>query len=284
MLKAYYHLTKPGIIYGNLLSAIAGFFLASKGHIDFWLLLATLLGTALVIGSGCVLNNYIDRDIDVKMERTKKRALVRGIISGRNALLYAGALGIVGFLILSLFTNAWVVAMGLIGILFYVVLYGIAKRRSFLGTIVGTVPGATPIVAGYLAVNNHFDGGALLLFLIMAVWQLPHFYAIAIFRLKDYLAAGLPVLPAKKGIPQTKLHILLCIILYICTAPLLTAFGYTGYSYLFAMTAVSVVWLWKSLQGTRTQDATVWARGMFGFSLVVLLTFSAMLVIDHWLP
>ncbi len=284
MLKAYYYLTKPGIIYGNLLSTSAGFFLASRGHIDLWLLLAVLAGTALGIGSGCVLNNYIDRDIDKKMARTKKRALASGTISGPSALLFATILGFLGFLILILFTNMLVVLAGLIGVIFYVILYGAAKRRSTLGTVVGTIPGAMPLVAGYLAVTNRVDSGALLLLLIMALWQLPHFYAIAIFRLKDYVAANLPVMPVKRGIKTTKRYILWCIVGYAAAIPLLTIFGHTGYTYLLVMTGISLVWLWKGWQGLQDVEDTAWARHMFKFSLIVLLTFCTMLVANSWLP
>ena len=98
----YYLLTKPGIILGNLITVAAGFLLASKGMIDFWLFFATLMGLALIMASACVFNNYIDRQIDKKMKRTKNRALVTGLISGRNAIVFAIFLGIIGNLILFL--------------------------------------------------------------------------------------------------------------------------------------------------------------------------------------
>lgn len=284
MLKTYYHLTKPGIIYGNLLTTLAGFFLASKGDIDLWLLLAVGSGTALGMASGCVFNNYIDRGIDKKMKRTSRRALVSGEISGRNALIFGAVLGLLSFIILSLFTNALVVAAGIIAVFFYVVLYGIAKRKSTLGTVVGSVPGALPPVAGYLAVTGSVDLGALLVFLIMVLWQMPHFFSIAIFRFKDYAAAGIPVLPVKKGMKTTKIYILLYIIAYILAVPLLTVFGYTGYVYFIVMTILALVWLWKGLKGFGVDNDTAWARKMFGFSLIVLLSFSLTLSVDVWLP
>ena len=284
MLKAYYRLTKPGIIYGNLLTTLAGFFLASKGSVDLGLLLATAVGTALGMASGCVFNNYIDRGIDKKMERTKKRALVSGEISGRNALIYASVLGLLSFTILSLFTNALVVAAGIIAVVFYVILYGIAKRKSSLGTVVGSVPGALPPVAGYLAVTNSLDTGALLVFVIMVIWQMPHFYAISIFRLKDYTAAGLPVLSVKRGVKTTKLYMMLYILAYLAVVPLLTVLGYTGYAYLVVMGAVGLFWFWKGIDGFGSTNSTAWARKMFGVSLIVLLTFSFMLSVDVWLP
>ena|SRR5688572_19698238 len=284
VLKTYYRLTKPGIIYGNLLTTLAGFFLASKGDINFGLFAAVAVGTGLGMASGCVFNNYIDRGIDKKMERTKKRALVSGAISGRAALIYASVLGLASFTILTLFTNALVVAAGIIAVFFYVVLYGIAKRKSTLGTVVGSVPGALPPVAGYLAVTGNVDLGAWLVFLIMVVWQMPHFYAISIFRLKDYTAAGLPVLSVKRGVKTTKIYMMLYIAAYIAVVPLLTILGYTGYTYFVVMGGVGLFWLWKGLDGFYTADSTAWARKMFGVSLIVLMAFSLMLSVDVWLP
>ena len=283
MLKAYYHLTKPGIIYGNLLSATAGFFLAAGGVIDLGLLAATLLGTALGIGAGCVFNNYIDRGIDAKMARTKKRALVAGQISGRNALVYGTVLGLLGFGILAVFTNYLVLLTGLVGFVFYVIIYGLVKRHSTLGTVIGAIPGATPPVAGYVAVSGSFDLGAGLVFLALAIWQLPHFYSIAIFRLSDYTAAGIPVLPAKKGKRLTKVYILLYIAAYAVVVSLFGACGYTSWAFSVVMILVSLLWLKRGLHGFRTADDVAWARRMFGFSLLVLLLFSAGLVVDSLL-
>lgn len=283
MLTTYYRLTKPGIIYGNLLSTTAGFFLAANGSINLGLLAATLLGTALGIGAGCVFNNYIDRGIDAKMARTKKRALVAGDISGRHALIYGSVLGILGFGILALFTNYLVLLTGLVGFVFYVVLYGIVKRRSTLGTVVGAIPGATPPVAGYVAVSGSFDLGAGLVFLALAIWQLPHFYSIAIFRQSDYKAAGIPVLPVKKGKHLTKVYILLYIGAYALAVALFGVFGYTSWAFAAVMVLVSLLWLKKGLAGFRAPDDVAWARRMFGFSLLVLLLFSLGLVVDSLL-
>lgn len=284
MLKAYYYLTKPGIIYGNLMVTVAGFLLASKGDINPLLLLAVASGTALGIASGCVFNNYIDRDIDKRMERTKNRALATGAVSGRDALIFATVLGIASFLVLALFTNILVVTAGAIGVLFYVVIYAFAKRKSSLGTVVGSIPGAIPPVAGYLAASNQFDLGALLLFIIMAVWQMPHFFAISIFRMKDYAAAGLPVMSVKRGVKATKIYIMIYILAYMAVMPLMTLLGYTGYTYLAVMGLAGLVWFWKGVQGFGASNSTGWARKMFGFSLIVLTTFAFMLSVDAWLP
>jgi protoheme IX farnesyltransferase len=149
---------------------------------------------------------------------------------------------------------------------------------------VGSVPGALPPVAGYLAVTNNFDLGALLLFLIMAVWQMPHFYSIAVFRLKDYAAARLPVLPVKKSVKLTKIYILFYIAIFLTVAPLLTILGYAGYTYMLAMGIVGLMWFWKGIDSFASGDSERWARKMFGFSLIVLLVFSMTLSLDAWLP
>ncbi len=283
MLRTYYSLTKPGIIFGNVLSAGAGFLLASKFHIDVRLFAATIGGMALVIASACVYNNYIDQGIDKKMARTKKRALVSGEISARSALTYATVLCALGFATL-LYTNTLVVVIGVVAFIDYVVLYGIAKRRSVHGTIVGSVSGAAPVIAGYVAVTNRFDWGALLLFFILTFWQMPHFYAIAMYRFKDYEAAGLPVLPVKKGTRVTKVQILLYVLGFIAANILLVERGYVGYSYLVIMVLLGLWWLWRGMQGFRTQDNTAWGRGMFRFSLVVMLGLCAMLSVGSILP
>jgi protoheme IX farnesyltransferase len=284
LVKAYYQLTKPGIIYGNLLTALAGFLLASKWHIDWTLLLALLAGVSLVIASACVFNNYLDRGLDEKMQRTKRRALVTGAIPVSQALVYATGLGTAGFAALIVGTNWLTVAIGVIAFVDYVVLYGLAKRRSEHGTLVGTVAGAAPVVAGYCAVTDRFDGGALILFMILVLWQMPHFYAIAIYRLKDYKAAGLLVWPVKKGLPSTKRQMLGYILAFMLANIALSLFGYTGYTYAAVMTLIGLYWLWLALQGFKTDNDRQWGRQMFFCSLIVILGLSVMLAVGPPLP
>lgn len=285
-LQAYYQLTKPGIIYGNALTAASGFLLAAAGlkHLDVWLLLITVFSISLIIASACVLNNYIDRGIDTKMNRTKKRALVSGTISGRSAILYATILGVLGFIVLALGTNTLTTLLGIVAIIMYVAVYGIAKRRSVYGTLVGSVSGALPPVAGYTAITNELDAGAIILFLILTFWQMPHFYAIAMYRKDDYAAASIPVWPIKKGMESTKIQILLFIVAFIVAAAALTLFGYTGITYLTIMTLIGLRWLWLGLQGFKADDDIRWARKMFFFSLFVILALSATIPLGVLLP
>jgi protoheme IX farnesyltransferase len=286
LIREYYKLTKPGIIYGNAMTTTAGFMLASfAGSIyNVRPFIGVLVGTVLVIASGCVFNNYIDRGIDKKMARTKGRALVLGKISGRNALIYAALLGIAGFGALALLTNWLTVAVGAIGFIDYVVLYGYFKRKSVYGTLVGSISGATPPLAGYCAVTNQLDAGGLIFFLILVCWQMPHFYAIAMYRAADYANAGIPVLPVKWGMRSAKIHIVLYIAAFVIATGLLTVYGYTGYIYLIIMSVIGIIWLAKGIKGFSTHDDTAWGKKMFLFSLVVNLSFCFLIPIGALLP
>src|SRR3989344_342933 len=281
MMKTYYNLTKPGIIYGNAITATAGFFLASQGQIDWQLLLAALVGLSLIIASGCVFNNLFDRDIDSRMERTKNRALAKGSISKQSAIIYAITLGLVGTLVLMNYTNFLTTLVALTGLFIYVGLYSPLKRHSIHTTLIGSLAGATPPAVGYCAVTNQFDLGAIILFLILVAWQLPHFYAIAIRRLDEYRAASIPVLPIKKGVQVTKIYIVIYIINYIITASLLTVFGFTGLTYLAVTVFLGLTWLRFAIQGFKAHiNDQQWASKMFRFSLVVLTILSLTIVID----
>jgi protoheme IX farnesyltransferase len=263
-------LTKPGIIAGNDLAALAGFFLASRGHPILLLLCAMLVGLSCVIGSACVFNNYLDRGLDIKMKRTSHRALVTGAVTPARALVFAVALGTLGLLVLQVFTNLLTAILALFGMFSYVVIYGIAKRRGPYGTLVGSISGAVPPVVGYAAVTGHLDIAAVVLFFILVLWQMPHFYAIAIYRGSDYESAGVPVLPGVRGIPTTRLRMLAYIVAFTLVAPLLTLYGYAGRWYAVAAVLLGAGWLVFGLTGYTTRTATQWARRMFLSSLAVL--------------
>ncbi len=279
-LKAYYYLTKPGIIRGNLLTATAGFVVASGTDIDFLLLVETLSGIALIIASACVINNYIDRGIDKVMARTKRRALVTGEISPRKALVMAAVLGLLGFIILAVHTNWLTVAVGLVGFIDYIVFYGLSKRRSWVGTLVGSISGAAPVVGGYTAVTGRLDGAALILFLILTFWQMPHFYAIALRRLKDYKAAGIPVLPAVRGERAAKLQMIAYILAFLAAVLALGLAGYAGVFYTVIMGLLSLGWLIIALRGWHAPDTKRWATKVFLYSLILLPVFLVTVVID----
>jgi protoheme IX farnesyltransferase len=283
--KQYYSLIKPGVLYGNVLTAAAGFLLASAGHINLWLLVGMLVGTSLVIASACVINNYLDRDIDRIMERTKTRAVASGAVPGSHAVVLSVVLGVLGLAILLRYTNLLVVGIGVVGFIDYVLFYGVwSKRLSVHGTLVGSISGAMPIVAGYCAVRGRIDAGAVIVFLIMFFWQEPEFYSISIYRRKEYAAAGVPVMAVAKGVAHTKRQILAYAVAFVVATLALTVWGYTGYVYLAVMALLGAYWLRLGAQGLRTHDDDRWARKMFGFSMIMILALCIMLAVGPVLP
>lgn len=267
----YMMLTKPGIIMGNGITTAGGFILASKGSFNPWLFFAAMLGLSLVIASACVFNNYLDRHIDEKMQRTKKRPLVLGIIPLRAALAFGLALGLGGAGILLFYTNPLALSIALFGFAVYVLLYTLLKTKTVHGTLIGSVAGAVPPVVGYCAASGTFDTGAFLFFLIMALWQIPHFFAIAIYRLKDYEAANIPVLPLTKGFKRTKIHMLIYTLAFTLACTLLTVAGYTGIPFLIVSLLLGLAWLAVCIEGFFTTHDAKWARKVFRTSLIVIM-------------
>lgn len=283
--NAYYQLTKPGVLYGNVLTAVAGFFLAARGQVDWLLFFAMLAGMTLVVAAACVLNNYLDYDIDQLMERTKKRPSVTGEVARPRILLFAIILAIIGFTILVLWTNWLVVLIGAIGYITYVWLYGaLSKRRSVHGTLVGSISGAMPIAGGYAAVSGQPDAGLAIVFLILFFWQFPEFYSIAIYRRKEYAAAHVPVMSVVKGVHSTTIQIFLYTILYVLSTLSLTIFGYTGVTYFVVMALVGGYWIWLGAKGLASPEPEVWARQMFRFSMITILVLCLMVAIGPLLP
>jgi len=281
-LRRYLAVTKPGIIMGNLIATAGGFFLAAQGSVNFTLLLATALGLSMVVASGCAFNNCIDRDIDCRMQRTRNRVTVTGEISLFAALAHAVVLGVAGFALLLWKTNPIAVFFAAFGFVIYVGVYSLwMKRSSVYGTLIGSLSGAVPPVVGYCAVTGSFDTGAAILLMMFCLWQMPHSYAIAIFRYADYEAAGIPVLPVAYGISKAKLHIVLYILAFALVTVLLTATGYAGYGYLAVACGTSLWWLVMALKGWQQDvDDYGWARQVFGISIVTITALSIAMAVD----
>ena len=283
--RSYLQLIKPGITLSNTISGVAGFFLAAS-FMGFSLsaLLGAAGGIAFIIASACVMNNILDRDIDKRMKRTAKRDVASGVIGIRKALIFGIALGVVGFGLLAFLTNTLTVLLGIVAYVWYVAIYGIAKRTTAWSTLIGGVAGALPPVAGYTALAGHIDAGAIILFLILFFWQMPHFYAIAMFRQSDYASAKLPVWSVKYGMKSSKVQILLFTIIFAIVFALPTVFNYTGVVYLVGSLLLSAYWLYKGISLYNKVDDVKWARQMFGVSLLVMLSMSLLIAIGGYLP
>ena len=283
--RSYLQLIKPGITLSNTISGIAGFFLAASVVGFSWTaLIGAVGGIALIIASACVMNNILDRDIDKRMKRTAKRDVASGVISIPKALSFGVALGLIGFGLLFFLTNVLTVVLGIVAYVWYVAIYGLAKRTTVYSTLIGGVAGALPPVAGYAALTGNIDIAAVLLFLILFFWQMPHFYAIAMFRQSDYASANLPVWSVKYGMKSSKLQILLFTIIFAIVFALPTFYGYTGVTYLVGSLALSAYWLFKGVSLYNKVDDTKWARQMFGVSLLVMLSMSLLIAIGGYLP
>ena len=284
-IKNYLLVVKPGIVFGNLISAAGGFFLASKGQLDGVVLPATLIGISLVVASGCVFNNCVDRKIDRKMIRTRNRALAQGLISLKIAVSYATVLGLAGLALLWAATNLLSVVIVLAGLVIYVGVYSLyLKRHSVYAALIGSLAGATPPLAGYCAVTGRFDLGAVILLSIFSLWQMPHCYAIAVFRFDDYTAAGIPVLPVKQGTAAARKHIVGYILAFMAATLMLTFGGYTGYSTSAVATVLGLSWLYMAWSGYKAADVRLWAKKLFIFSILTIFILSVMMSIDCTAP
>jgi protoheme IX farnesyltransferase len=284
-IKNHLLVAKPGIILGNLITAAGGFFLASQGRIDVADLASVVMGISLVVASACVLNNCADRSMDRKMIRTRNRVLARGRMSPKVAVIYASLLGIGGTGLLWAAANTLSVVLVLAGFVIYVGVYSqYLKRSSVYSTLIGSLAGAAPPLAGYCAASNRFDMGAVILLLIFGLWQIPHSYAIAVFRFDDYAAAALPVLPVKQGTPAAKRQIVGYISAFVAATLMLTIGGYTGYSFLAVAVALGLSWLLMALSGCKTSDDRLWAKRLFVFSIVNIFVLSIMMSIDFTVP
>lgn len=278
----FFSVTKPGIIFGNMMTLCGGYFLAASPYIDLFYLLSLLISMALIIACGCVLNNVIDSDIDLLMERTKDRVLVTGLLSPGVAIVYAILLGLVGFSVLILQTNSLTVWIAVLGLFFYVVLYSLwFKRYSIYGTLVGGVSGAVPPVVGYCAVTAHLDAAAFILFFILFFWQMPHFYAIAMYRHRDYAAAAIPVLPLRKNTAYTQRVMLVYIFLFAIAAVLPSVLGYAGILYGLVALCLGVAWFVMGCKGLSDPNHTAWARRMFLFSIIAITILCLMMAVKQ---
>ncbi|MGE7942938.1 heme o synthase [Lysinibacillus xylanilyticus] len=274
---------KTGIIKSNLIPMWAGLTLGIyKNKMTFVenipeIIFATI-GSALVIGAAGAFNNVYDRDIDAIMPRTQSRPTVTGEMSAKSTLILAFAMLIVGVALLGL-GSPLAAAFGFLGVFLYVVPYTMwTKRRTIYNTEIGSIGGAIPPLIGWATVSNDITHPAILgLFFVMVIWQMPHFYAIAIRKHADYEAAKVPMLPVVKGMRRTYYQTNFYLILLIFSSFL---FGTLSVGIMLVALLLSIAWLVMSIYGYRSnKDQTKWATKMFVFSLIhMTILFSTVIV------
>jgi len=281
VLKDWIALTKPRLLRLNVFAAIGGFMVASKWDINVLLLIWAIIGSTLTIASATVINNYWDRELDLKMERTKDRALPTGRMTPGTVLAYGIILGVVGLAVLFLLVNPLSGWLGLLGWGAYIVVYTMwLKRTSTWSTSVGGISGAMPPVIGYCAVTGEIDAGAWILFALMFLWQPAHFWSLAIRRVEEYRAAGFPLLPVVKGIKRTKLQMIPYIVLLLPTGILFYSYGYVGIFFLVISVAGGLIWLIHTLRGPKAKDTDKWAKTNFLISVNYLMVIFIVMILN----
>ncbi|ASB87832.1 heme o synthase [Bacillus sonorensis] len=267
---------KSGIIKSNLIPMFAGLTLSlytykigpveKLSEITF-----ALIGSILVMGAAGAFNNLYDRDIDCIMERTKKRPTVTGEIKPKTVLWLGISMAATGMSCL-LLTTPLAAFLGFLGLFFYIVPYTMwSKRRTIYNTEVGSISGAMPLLIGWSAIHPDITHPAVLgLFMIAVIWQMPHFYSIAIRKHDEYKAAKVPMLPVVKGVKRTYIQTNIYLIVLTATSFLL---GPLSHGLMLSALLLNVLWIILSIFGYKKMESEKWAKLMFIYSLFHMTVF-----------
>lgn len=277
---AYIDLAKPRVVSMILVTTLAGFYLGSHGRTDYWLLLHTLASTALAAAGTLALNQYLERDLDAIMLRTRSRPLPAGKLEPREVLLFGNVVAAIGVAYQMLAVGALPAAVTAVTTASYLFLYTPMKRWTPFCSLVGAVPGALPPVTGWAAATGDLGVAAWVLFSILFLWQLPHSLAIAHMYRDDYARAGirlLPVIDPEGG--STGRQIVINSLALLSVALLPTLVGVSGAVYFFTALVLGLMLLVFSLQLARTRELADARRLLFA-SLIYLPTLLAVMALD----
>lgn len=280
VLRDLIELGKPRIT-GMVMATFAGGMWLAPGQLPRWRGIATLLGTALIVAAANALNMFIERDVDRLMERTRRRPLPQGRLSPAVALVFGTSLAAAALPLLLLAGNALTGIMGGLAFVAYVAIYTPMKRTSPAALFVGAVPGALPPLMGWTAVTGRIDAGAMALFGILFLWQIPHFLAIALYRSDDYGRAGFETLPLSIGERPTRAVIVVFSAALVATSLVLGPLHVAGVPYTAAAALLGLGFVACGLYGLRRVVSRAWARSLFFASLVYLTLLLVALVVDR---
>ncbi|HEY8432106.1 MAG TPA: heme o synthase [Sandaracinaceae bacterium] len=272
-------LTKPRITLMVVITTAGGLWLA-PGEVGWQLALATIVATAMVVGAANALNCWLERDIDGRMARTKRRPLPDGRLDPRLALGFGLSLGALSVPILTMVANPLTGLLAAIALVSYVWIYTPMKQRSPFAVVVGSVPGALPPLIGWTAATGELSAPGIVLFGILFIWQLPHFLAISIVREREYTKAGIVVMSAARGVASTKRQTVLWAGALLPVSLLLVPLGIAGWIYLTVAAVLGVAFLVWALLGLRKEAGNRWARQLFLASLAYLPLLFAALAVD----
>ncbi|HVB57003.1 MAG TPA: heme o synthase [Candidatus Acidoferrales bacterium] len=251
---AYVALTKPDVTFLVVITTVVGFYLGSRGPLDWMLLLNTLCGTMLVAGGTAALNQYIERDMDAVMRRTASRPLPSGVLQPRQALIFGLASIVLGAAWLALAANALASVVAIATSLLYLCLYTPLKTRTTFATAVGAIPGALPPLIGWAAAHGSLSLGGWVLFAIVFFWQFPHFMAIAWMYREDYARAGIRMLPVVDPKGDATFRQIVCtsaILVWVSALP--SVLGMAGIYYFFGALILGMLLLQVGLWANRSR-------------------------------
>ena len=283
--RAYVALTKPRIIELLLVTTVPAMVLAAHGIPRLDLVWWTLLGGSLAAGSANAINCYLDRDIDLLMARTRRRPLPAHEVEPERAVVFGLVLGVAAFATLTAFVNLLAAFLAMLAIAFYVFVYTLFMKRSTPQNIViGGAAGALPPVIGWAAVTGDVGLPALILFALVFYWTPPHFWALSLRIAKDYAAAGVPMLPVVRGVPETTRQILLYTVLLVAISLVLFAVARMGWIYLAVAVVLGAIFLWQAVRlwrvGTSPEASTTGAIRLYKYSITYLSLLFLAVAID----
>lgn len=281
----FYELTKPRMNFLVLVTTLVGFYMAvgdaGGGRINWLLLLPTLIGTALCAAGASVLNQYVERDLDKLMPRTKDRPVPAGRITPAEARITGVVMGVAGVITLALCVNALTALLGGLTLLLYVFVYTPLKRVTTLNTVIGAIPGAIPPLMGFTAVDNALSPAALSLFAILFIWQMPHFLAIAILYKRDYALGGFKMLPVvDEAMSTTGRMIVLYSVALIPVSLMPVQVGVAGQAYFAVALMLGLAFLsfGVSCATSKTRED---ARKLFFASIIYLPALLGVMMLDR---
>ena len=282
-IRQFFALTKPRVVSLIVFVALIGMFLATPGLPPPGIVFFATLGIALVAGAAAAVNCLVEQRIDAVMTRTRARPLPRGDITSSQTLVFACIVGGAGLLLLHQFVNPLTMWLTFATFLGYAIVYTVLlKPATPQNIVIGGASGAMPPVLGWAAVQNEVAPEALILFLIIFAWTPPHFWALALYRTRDYERAGLPMLPVTHGPQYTQLMIVLYTVVLFAVSLLPFAIRMSGVPYLIAATALGAMFLVHVVRLKRNYSDRQ-ARATFKFSILYLAALFTALLVDHYL-
>ena len=284
ILRSYYHLCKPNVVFMMLITSLIGSLLATNGsNFNPLLILISLIGIGLCAASAAAINQVVDQKVDANMSRTSERPIPQGEISSSKAISFAIVIGLIGYAILYRYVNALTAYLTIASLIGYAIIYTVfLKRATPQNIVIGGLAGAAPPLLGWSSITGSIDPNALLLVLIIFAWTPPHFWALAIHRKDEYAKENIPMLPVTHGISFTKLQI----ILYTIIMLLVSLFPYfvmmSGAIYLVSALVLGSIFLWYAFR-LYGDDSNSLAMPTFQYSIFYIFLIFLALLIDHFM-